>query len=310
LTSYSSPVTGYKKIAVIGANGMLASMLCDSAPESVTLYRFDLPELDITDGEQVSKTLTAVNPDVVINCAAFTQVDACETQRETAFQVNGEGPGHLATVARKIGAVLVHISTDFVFSGAGTIPYVEDDITEPISAYGESKLQGEQAILASGLSDYYIVRTSWLYGPNGSNFVETIIRLANEREELGIVVDQIGTPTYTADLANAIWTLVNTVTNNSSPVTAPYGIYHYSNSGVCSWYEFACAIVEQLRNDNVPLKIKELKPITTAEYPLSAERPSYSVLSKEKYVQVTGEEVPDWRYSLGVYLQGRVMSNE
>ena len=215
----ASPIPHPRTIAIIGANGMLASMLCQGAPESVDLHLFDLPELDLTDGEQVRKTLTAVNPDVVINCAAFTQVDACETQREIAFQVNGEGPGHLATVARKIGAVLVHISTDFVFSGGGTIPYVEDDITEPISAYGESKLQGEQAILASGLTNYYIVRTSWLYGPNGPNFVETIIRLATEREELGIVADQFGTPTYTGDLVAAIWRLISPITSHSSPVT-------------------------------------------------------------------------------------------
>ncbi len=312
MTSYSSPVTGYKKIAVIGANGMLASMLCDSVPKSVTLHRFDLPELDITDADQLNTTFAELKPDVVINCAAFTQVDACESQREMAFQVNGAGPGHLATVARNIGAVLVHVSTDFVFSGARTTPYVEDDMTEPISAYGESKLQGEQAILASGLSDYYIIRTSWLYGPGGPNFVETIIRLATEREELGIVTDQFGTPTYTGDLAAAIWRLISPITSYSSPVTqhqsqitAPYGIYHYSNSGVCSWYEFACAIVEQLRNDNASLKLRELKPITTAEYPLPAERPSYSVLSKEKYKQVTGDEISDWRYSLDRYFKNR-----
>ena len=300
------------KIAVIGANGMLASMLCQSAPESVDLYLFDLPELDITDAEQVSKTLTTVSPSVVINCAAFTQVDACETQRETAFQVNGEGPGHLATVAGEIGAVLVHISTDFIFSGTKTTPYIEEDIAEPISVYGESKLRGEQAIIDSGLNDYYIVRTGCLYGPNGSNFVETIIRLAREREEIGIVADQTGTPTYTGDLAEMIWKLISSVTRHSSPVThhqsqitAPYGIYHYSNGGMCSWYEFACAIVEQLRKKNIPLKIRELKPITTAEYPLPAERPSYSVLSKEKYKQVTGDEVPDWRYSLDRYFKNR-----
>lgn len=293
------------KIAVIGANGMLASMLCDRAPESVTLHRFDLPELDITAADQLNTTLAELKPAVVINCAAFTQVDACESQREMAFQVNGEGPGHLATVARNIGAVLVHVSTDFVFSGSRITPYVEDDMTEPISAYGESKLRGEQAILDSGLTDYYIVRTSWLYGPNGPNFVETIIRLATEREELSIVADQTGTPTYTRDLVDAIWTLISPVTSYSSQVTAPHGIYHYSNSGECSWYDFACEIVQQLREINVSLKVKQIKPITTDEYPVAAKRPVYSVLSKQKIVAAIGLNIPDWKESLRIYLRSR-----
>jgi len=300
------------KIAIIGANGMLASMVRTTAPEFSQLHLYDLPDFNIANAEQVNTVLGELQPDVIINCAAFTQVDNCETQQELASAVNGQGPVHLAVAAKNFGAVLVHISTDFVFSGDATTPYREEAATDPLSVYGASKLQGEQAIVNSGLAEYYIVRTSWLYGPNGPNFVETIIRLATEREELGIVADQTGTPTYTADLANAIWTLLSHVTRHSSPVTAhastlaaPYGIYHYSNDGVCTWYDFACEIVRQLRDDNVSLKVKQIKPITTDEYPVPAKRPAYSVMSKQKIVAATGINIPPWQESLGKYLNGR-----
>lgn len=289
-----------RKIALIGAKGMLASMLQQSAPTSMELHLFDLPEFDITNKEQVFVKLTAIKPDIVINCAAFTQVDACETQTELAFQVNGEGVGNLAAIAKKLGAVLVHISTDFVFSGTKTTPYVEEDAVAPLSVYGQSKLHGEQAIQDSGLKEYYIIRTSWLYGPSGGNFVETIIRLANERQELGIVADQTGTPTYTADLAGAIWGLVGFRNEDGTP--APFGIYHYSNAGVCTWYEFACEIVAQLRKTNAPLKVQQVNPIVTSEYPVPAKRPSYSVLSKQKIMAAIGPDVPHWKESLCTYL--------
>lgn len=293
------------KIAIIGANGMLAGMLRKTAPETLDLHLLDLPDFDITDGDLVSTKLSAIKLDVVINCAAFTQVDACETQRDIAFKVNGEGPGNLAAAAKSIGAVLVHISTDFVFSGGRMVPYVEEDTTGPVSVYGQSKLQGEQAIINSGLTEYYIIRTSWLYGPNGPNFVETIIRLATEREELGIVADQTGTPTYTGDLADAIWRLITPKSDNSLPVTAPYGVYHYSNKGECTWFDFACEIVRQLREANVSLKVKQIKPITTEEYPLPAKRPVYSVLSKQKIIAATGMRIPPWQESLQQYLRQR-----
>lgn len=289
-----------RKIALIGAKGMLASMLQQSAPTSMELHLFDLPEFDITNKEQVFVKLTAIKPDIVINCAAFTQVDACETQTELAFQVNGEGVGNLAAIAKKLGAVLVHISTDFVFSGTKTTPYVEEDAVASLSIYGQSKLQGEREILDSGLEEYYIIRTSWLYGPSGGNFVETIIRLANERQELAIVADQKGTPTYTSDLAGAIWGLVGFRNEDASP--APFGVYHYSNEGICSWYEFACEIVEQLRTTNASLKVRQVNPIVTSEYPLPAKRPSYSVLSKQKIKAAIGLDVPHWKESLCAYL--------
>ncbi|MEA3466238.1 MAG: dTDP-4-dehydrorhamnose reductase [Thermodesulfobacteriota bacterium] len=293
----------HKKIAIIGGNGMLASMFQHDVPAALDLHLFDLPEFDITNAEQICSILTALTPAVIINCAAFTQVDACETQQEIAFQVNGEGPGNLARVAQQLGAVLVHISTDFVFSGESATPYSEDDATEPCSIYGQSKLKGEQAIRNSGLTDYYIVRTSWLYGPNGGNFVETMIRLADERDELAIVADQSGTPTYTADLVTAIWSLIGASADCNS--VAPYGIYHYSNAGVCTWYDFACEIINQLRNENTTLKVQQVKPITTDEYPVPAKRPVYSVMSKQKIVAATGMNIPPWQESLKMYFEVR-----
>jgi len=299
-----------QKIAIIGANGMLASMLRARVPESVDLHLFDLPDFDMTDAEQVNETLTLLKPEMVINCAAFTQVDACETQRDIAFLVNSEGPGYLANTVRNIGAVLVHISTDFVFSGTAIEPYSEDATTGPLSVYGQSKFQGEQAIISSGLTEYYIIRTSWLYGPNGPNFVETIIRLAAEREELSIVADQWGTPTYTGDLSDAIWDLISSVPSSLLTATVPYGIYHYSNEGVCTWYDFACAIIERLREDGVPLKVQQVKPITTNEYPVPAKRPAYSVMSKEKIVAATGVTIPLWQESLKKYFVARCLDTD
>lgn len=292
-----------KKIALIGANGMLACMLQRSVPKSLELHLFDLPEFDITDRDEVYKKLSPIDPDIVINCAAFTQVDACEAQSEIAFQVNGEGPGYLAAVAKELGSVLVHISTDFVFSGNKKTPYAEEDVTDPHSIYGQSKLQGEQAIIDSDLKDYFIVRTSWLYGPGGGNFVETIVRLAREREELRIVADQTGTPTYTADLADAIWILIGV--KGGGTVPASFGVYHYSNEGVCSWYEFACEIIKQMRKANNSLKVQSISPVTTAEYLLPAKRPAYSVLSKDKVVTATGVQIPLWQESLRTYIKSR-----
>jgi dTDP-4-dehydrorhamnose reductase len=289
---------------------MLASMLRVSASKSLDLHLYDLPGFDITNAQQVDTVLGELQPDVIINCAAFTQVDNCETQRELAFAVNGQGPVHLVSAAKNLGAVLVHISTDFVFSGEAITPYHEEMATDPLSVYGASKLLGEQAIVNSGLTEYYIVRTSWLYGPNGPNFVETIIRLATEREELGIVSDQTGTPTSTADLANAIWTLLSSVTSHLSPVTVPYGFYHYSNDGVCTWYDFACEIISQLRLATVPIKVKQIKPITTDEYPVPAKRPAYSVMSKEKIVAATGLNIPPWQESLEKYLEERKLDTD
>jgi len=295
------------RLALIGANGMLATMLKQKIPPTCDVHGFDLPDFDITDAALVHDLLGRLQPDVIINCAAFTRVDLCESKQEEAFRVNGQGPGLLAAVAYEIGALLLHVSTDFVFAGAANTPYNEEATTDPLSIYGKSKLAGELAIINSPLERYYIVRTSWLYGPGGGNFVETIIRLAKEREELGIVADQHGTPTYTGDLADAI---VKLVTGHPSPVTdhtsPPYGLYHFSNEGECSWYDFACEIVSQLREQGAGPKVKTIKPLRTEEYPVPAKRPAYSVMSKEKYKAETGMQIPQWQQSLREYFEKRI----
>ena len=241
-----APVVAPVKVVLVGAKGMLAQMVMRCAPADYQIIPLDLPEFDITDYPQVQQWLEAEAPRVIINCAAFTQVDACETQESLATRVNGDGPGNLARVARAIDATLVHISTDYVFAGTGDRPLKEDDPTAPMSAYGRSKLKGEQAIVQSGLEKFFIIRTSWLYGPGGKNFVETILRLASERDELRVVADQIGGPTFTGDLAQGILNLL-AVKSNGFSAPLPYGIYHFANAGQCSWHEFACEIVAVAR---------------------------------------------------------------
>ena len=316
MTSHPSPVTRHLILALIGANGMLAQAILQTVPDCYEVHCYDLPEFNMTDREQVLSTLDSLRPDIVINCAAFTNVDGCETQEDLAVQVNGTAVGFLAEAVRRIDATLVHISTDYVFDGNKREPYLEEDKVAPQSAYGRSKLVGEQAILGSGLKKYFIVRTSWLYGPGGNNFVETMIRLAAEREELRIVSDQIGSPTFTHDLAEAIFNLLKLTDHSSpvtrhssrtlsSPVTAPYGLYHFSNSGQCSWHQFAEEIIALARQLDLPVKTQVVQPIATEEYPLPAKRPAYSVFSKEKYQRMTGAAVPEWRDSLALYLRSR-----
>jgi dTDP-4-dehydrorhamnose reductase len=299
-------ISGLKgRVVLVGANGMLGRMVQKLLPKGLELICYDLPDFDMTDQAQVSAAISLSRPDIVINCAAYTAVDACEDQEELATRVNALGVAHLAWSARELDATLVHISTDYVFAGDQQWPYREDDATGPVSAYGRSKLKGEQAILESGLEKFFIIRTSWLYGPWGGNFVETILRLAAERQELRIVADQVGSPTYTADLGKAIFQLLAVAANPHSAVTSPYGIYHFASEGCCSWYEFACAIVAEGRRLALPFKVREIHPVTTEDYPLPARRPANSVFDKAKYKAATGAIVPDWRESLIRYLSTR-----
>ena len=289
-----------KRLALIGANGMLARKVRDLAPPHYEVVGFDLPEFDLTDRAQVLAEMVRLQPAVIVNCAAYTNVDGCETQEELATRVNGVGPGYLAEAAQMVGAVLVHISTDYVFAGDKGSPYAENDPTGPLSAYGRSKLAGEQAIVASGLTRYFILRTSWLYGPGGKNFVETMLRLAAERDELRVVADQIGSPTYTGDLAQAIYRLLAVVDQPSV-----FGLYHLADLGECSWYDFAVEIISQARQLGEILRVEQVVPIATSDYPLPAPRPAYSVFSKEKYLTTTGAPLPHWQESLTLYLRER-----
>jgi len=258
------------------------------------------PEIDITDVDLVYRVLGKLRPKIIVNCAAYTNVDGCESDVDTALAVNGDGPRNLALVARDIGATLVHVSTDYVFPGDGDTPYRETDATGPRSIYGRSKLAGEEGIVASGLEKYFIIRTSWLYGAGGKNFVETMVRLGKEREELRVVSDQIGSPTLTSDLADAIFNLLALERGDES---VPYGIYHFSNKGLCSWHGFAEAILAEARASGEPIVAKRVVPIGTEDYPLPAPRPGYSVLSKDIYCRETGTKVPHWQESLAVYFE-------
>lgn len=295
-----------KKLLLVGGNGMLASRIVSLAPPEYTLTAVDLPEFDVTDRERVLALVAELRPEVIINCAAYTNVDGCETEQALANRVNGDAVGYLAEAAKKVDAVLVHVSTDYVFDGEKNTPYLEDDALNPQSAYGRSKLLGEQKLLASGLKKFFIVRTSWLYGPGGKNFVETILRLSRERTELGVVADQFGTPTYTVDLAGAIFNLLAlNIACQKAPSSNFYGIYHFSNRGSCSWYEFASEVVDLARQRGEAVKVESLRPIKTEEYPLPAKRPAFSVFSKEKYASATGAVVPGWKESLAKYFAER-----
>lgn len=294
------------RLALVGANGMLAKSLRALVPGNVVIAGYDLPDCDITRPVQMRAALEAFRPDLVVNCAAFTAVDRCESEEAAAQAVNGMAAGTLATAAADCGALLIHLSTDYVFDGRKGAPYLETDPPAPLSAYGRSKLAGEQAIAASGLERQLIVRTSWLHGPDGSSFVATILRLAGEREELRVVADQIGSPTYTGDLAMALYTLAGAVLRAEREGRRDrYGLYHFANAGQCSWHEFAEAIVAEAGRLGVPLAVQRILPIATADYPLPAPRPAWSVLATQRFRSVTGCTVPEWRDGLIRHLAAR-----
>lgn len=275
------------KVLITGANGMLGTDLQVTLQDKFQAIALGHAEFDITNIEQVGQVMYSIKPDIVINTAAYTNVDGCETNKEDAFRINALGPRNLAAVCENLGARLVQVSTDYVFDGRSQEPYDEFSRTSPISIYGESKLAGEE-LVKSLTKRYYVVRTAWLYGKNGNNFVKTILKLAQEREYLTVVNDQIGSPTYTKDLAKAIGQLI------SQPA---YGIYHFTNSGYCSWYEFAKEILEQ---SNIG---KEIKAIKSTELRRPAPRPSFSKLNNFMGPLNGVEPLRDWRLALKDYLE-------
>ncbi len=275
-------------ILVTGGNGQLGQELRRLAPvhpDQGFLFT-DIAELDITDEQAILSCVESNHVDTIINCAAYTAVDKAEEETESAFKINSNAAGNLARVAKRHGARLIHISTDYVFSGTGHRPYREDDPTGPVSQYARSKHAGEEQIF-SAEADALIIRTSWLYSEFGHNFVKTIMKYGKERGLLRVVYDQVGTPTYAADLAAALLKIVSS-TENSAGVS----VYHFSNEGVASWYDFALAILEF---SGIPCKVI---PICTHEYPLPAVRPWYSVFDKTRIKQDFGLEIPYWRDSL------------
>ncbi len=274
---------------VIGSNGQLGSeikALSEGLPIDFKFY--DFPEIDITNRAMLLEIIKNDAPKVIVNCAAYTAVDKAETEKDAAFTVNATGVKNLAEVAEAVGAWLIHVSTDYVFDGTSHLPYVETDSTNPQSVYGETKLQGEKN--ATSYSKGIVIRTAWLYSTFGNNFVKTMLRLGNERESLNVVFDQIGTPTYAHDLAAAILAVADRA--NATNDTALAGIYHYSNEGVCSWYDFTHEIFDL---EKISCK---LSPIESKSYPTPAKRPHFSVLNKQKIKATFGIEVPYWKDSL------------
>lgn len=275
-----------KNILVTGGNGQLARCIKDVA-DSLTDCEFifaDSSTLDITNKNQVTSFFDENQIDYCINCAAYTAVDKAEGDSDLAFSVNAGGPLNLANSCNENNTTLIHISTDFVFDGEQFCSYEERDTTNPVNVYGASKLKGEEFI-QQNLSKYFIIRTSWLYSEYGNNFIKTMLRLGNERAELNVVSDQIGSPTYAKDLAKGILKIIETESNN-------YGIYHYSNRGKTSWYGFAKAIFEEVKID-----IK-LDPIKTVAYPTPAKRPPFSVLCTAKIEELLAIDIPYWNVSL------------
>lgn len=275
-----------KHILVTGANGQLGSEIRQMVKDSTDYYLFtDITELDITDTIAISNIIDSKNIDIIINCAAYTNVDKAEQEAELANLLNNIAVSNLAKVAAEKNLLLIHISTDYIFDGKGYIPYTEGCKPSPLNTYGNTKLAGEQGVIDSGCK-YIIIRTSWLYSQWGSNFVKTMLNLTAERDSLGVIFDQIGTPTYAGDLANAIIGIIN------SEKLEKVGIYHFSNEGVCSWYDFAQEI------NSINGNYCQIKAIHSTDYPSKALRPHYSVLDKSKFKETFAVEIPYWKESL------------
>ena len=274
------------KIVIVGAQGMLGSDLIAHIPSGQQVIGTDIEDFDITNREETLEALMQIKPAWVINVAAYTQVDRAEEDREQAFRVNGAGVKNLALACKEIRAKLFHVSTDYVFDGKAKKPYHEEDALNPLSVYGQSKCEGESAV-QNILDDFIIVRTGGLYGKGGGNFVNTIVKMAQERDELTVVSDQWVSPTYTVDLSKAIAILVT---------RSPTGIFHVVNSGHCSWYEFACTIVEQTGSTS------RVIPISSEQYNRPAPRPAFGVLDCRRFTEITKTTMRPWEEALREYL--------
>lgn len=288
------------KVLVTGKGGQLAWELEQTCSSEIELISLGIEELDITQQGQVNELFKAHSPDVVINAAAYTAVDKAESDQATAYAVNDKGSEYLALVCKEIGAKLIHVSTDFVFDGTKATPYQTDDTPNPINVYGDSKLQGDIKVSQILGADAAIVRTAWVYSTNGNNFVKTMLRLMAEKEQLAIVYDQVGTPTWAKGLAKMIWALVAKTTEpNAAKATQ---IYHWTDAGVASWYDFAVAIQEIALDKGMLDKAIPVRPIPASAYPTSAKRPSFSVIDKVTTEQATGVETMHWRKQLSAML--------
>lgn len=276
------------KVLVTGVKGQLGyDVVNELEKRSIEAIGVDIEEMDITDAESVHSVITEAAPDAVIHCAAYTAVDAAEDNAELCRRVNADGTKNIAVVCKELDIKMIYISTDYVFDGQGERCWEPDDERHPLNVYGQTKYEGELAVQET-LEKYFIVRIAWVFGVNGKNFIKTMLRLAETNKRLTVVNDQYGSPTYTYDLARLLVDMV---------LTEKYGIYHATNEGICTWYEFACEIFKQAGIDI------EVAPVSAAEYPAKAKRPENSRMSKEKLSENGFERLPKWQDALGRYLE-------
>ena len=298
------------RILLVGKNGQVGAELATFLPQIGDVAAYGHEQLDLTLPEQIRQRVREIQPNLIVNAAAFTNVDQAEKDQQAAYSINATAPRILAEEAKRTGALLVHFSTDYVFDGASERPYNENDKTNPINLYDETKLAGEKAIQEIGPS-HLIFRTAWVYATAGRNFLLTILRLASEREELKIVRDQIGAPTWSQEIARATTSVLGTIVRETEvPRPEAGGIYHMTAEGEASWYEFALAILEEASRlpPGVPwfdrstggraIVTRRVIPITSEEYPTPARRPLHSVLSNQKLFSTFGVQLPDWRKQL------------
>ena len=302
------------KILVTGANGQLGMALQELAP-AYPLFEFIFTtraQFSLDDFDAINNFIAQHQPQYFINCAAYTAVDKAESEKDLAYKINAEAAAIIAKACQENDVQLIHISTDYVFNGMGSTPYKEEDATDPVNFYGASKLEGEKKVMQFN-PDAIIIRTAWVYSEFGKNFVKTMLRLMADKDQINVVNDQTGTPTYAADLAEAILKIISTVESSSphlpagqagslltthhSPLTTHPGIYHFSNEGHISWYDFAVAIKE------ISGSACKVIPVSTSQYPTAARRPVYSVLDKTKIQQTFGVPLRDWKKSLAGCLQ-------
>ena len=283
------------KVLITGAGGQLGQSLLKSLPTEHQILALSRSQLDIVDLNDVRRAVREFQPHVIVNAAAYTAVDKAESERELAFAVNAVGTENLGRVALEYSARLIHLSTDFVFDGKKSRPYLPTDPMNPLGAYGKSKAEGEKRLHQIMGESVIILRTGWLYATEGRNFVNTILSLIKQRDSLNVIADQVGTPTWAMSLAGQVWELLR-----RPEIT---GIYHWSDAGVASWYDFAVAIQEEAVEFGLLKKIICIRPISTEEYPLPAPRPAYSVLDKQSTMTETGIVPTHWRVNLRAMLK-------